>query len=54
MFTSVDKAIVACFGVIVFFGGYFGVNLEWLGDYAEPVSAIATAALVYFVPNKVR
>lgn len=52
MFTSVDKAIVAAIGVTVFFGGYFGIDLQWLGNFAEPVAAIATAALVYFVPNK--
>jgi|TARA_B100001964_G_C13726659_1_gene376977 hypothetical protein len=52
MFTSLDKAIVALLGSFIFIGGYFGLDLEFLGGLAEPVVAVATALLVYFVPNK--
>lgn len=52
MITSMDKAIVALLGSFIFIGGYFGLDLAFLGVLAEPAAAVVTALLVYFVPNK--
>ena len=54
MFTSIDKAIVAFIGAIVFFIAEFtALDQGFIGsDLIQSVSAVITAILVYIVPNK--
>lgn len=54
MFTSVDKAIVAVIGAIVFFvSEYTDLEPDFITqELIQSVSAVLTAVLVYLVPNK--
>ncbi|MEC7028234.1 MAG: hypothetical protein VXW91_01070 [Pseudomonadota bacterium] len=56
MFTSIDKAIVALLGAIVFLVAEF-TDLEQnfiSQEVLQSVAAVVTAILVYIVPNKVK
>lgn len=53
MFTSIDKALIAAFGAVLYvakaLGGIdFGITTETFGA----IVAAVTPLLVYFVPNK--
>lgn len=54
MFTSIDKAIIAVLGAIVFFvSEYTDLEPGFVSEeLIQSVSAVLTAALVYLVPNK--
>lgn len=54
MFTSVDKALVAMLGAIVFFiSEYTDLEPDFISEeLLQSVSAVLTAALVYVVPDK--
>lgn len=54
MFTSIDKAIVAVLGAIVFFvAEYTDLEPGFISqDLLQSVAAVLTAILVYAVPNK--
>ena len=54
MFTSIDKAIIAALGAILFFiTEYTNIEPDFITeDLIQSIAAVITAALVYFVPNK--
>ncbi len=54
MFTTVDKAIVAVIGAVVFFvSEYTDIEPDFVTEeLIQSVSAVLTAILVYIVPNK--
>lgn len=54
MFTSIDKALVALLGAIVYLASaLFGVELSWLtADMIQNAVTFATPLLVWLVPNK--
>ncbi|MEM6780226.1 MAG: hypothetical protein AAF569_00010 [Pseudomonadota bacterium] len=54
MFTSIDKAIIAILGAIVFLvSEYTDLEPDFISqDIIQSAAAIVTAALVYLVPNK--
>ena len=54
MFTSIDKAIIAFLGSIVFFiSEYTNLEPDFISDeLIQSIAAILTTLLVYLVPNK--
>lgn len=55
MFTSMDKALAALLGVIVYFLGQFGINLPWLTpELTSDIAVAVTPFVVWLVPNKPR
>lgn len=53
MFTSIDKALVAAFGAIVYLAQAFGgVNIGISNETFATIMAAAMPILVYLVPNK--
>lgn len=56
MFTSIDKAIVALLGAIVFLiAEYTDLEQDFIAqEVLQSIAALVTAALVYIVPNKVK
>ncbi len=56
MFTTIDKAIVALLGAVVFLvSEYTDLEADFVSqDLLQSAAAIITALLVYIVPNKDR
>lgn len=55
MFTSLDKALVAAIGSVIFFVNMvWGINLfgEHAADVVEAIVAVLMPILVWLVPNK--
>lgn len=55
MFTTVDKALVALIGVILFaLNTYFGVELDLPTNLVNAIVGILTPILTWAIPNKAR
>ncbi len=54
MFTSIDKALVALIGGLIFIvSTYFGVNLSWISqETIATIVGLLTPVLVWAIPNK--
>lgn len=53
MFTTVDKALVALIGVILFaLNNYLGVGVDLPTDTINAIVAVLTPILTWAVPNK--
>ena len=54
MFTSIDKALVALIGAIVYLlSAFFGIKISWITpDLIQNVVTFVTPLLVWLVPNK--
>lgn len=54
MFTSIDKALVALIGAIVYLiSAFFGIELSWLTtDMIQNAVTFLTPLLVWLIPNK--
>lgn len=55
MFTSIDKALVALIGSVLFFlNMVFGINAfgEHAADVIEAIVAVLTPILVWLIPNR--
>lgn len=54
MFTSMDKALVALIGALVYLASnFFGADFAWLTpDAIQNAVTIATPILVWLIPNK--
>ena len=53
MFTSIDKALVAALGALVYFLAQFGITLPWLTpEIIENIAVGLTPILVWLIPNK--
>lgn len=53
MFTSMDKAIAALLGVVVYLLAQFGITLPWVtADLLQDIAVYLTPFLVWLVPNK--
>ena len=56
MFTSIDKALVALFGAIIYLiSAFFGIEFSWLTpDMIQNAVTVVTPLLVWLIPNKPR
>lgn len=54
MFTTIDKALVALIGAVVYLASaLFGIELAWLtSEMIQNAVTILTPLLVWIVPNK--
>lgn len=54
MITSIDKALVALIGALVYFAStFFGIEIGWLTpEMIQNFVTFATPLLVWLVPNK--
>lgn len=54
MFTTIDKALVAGLGAIIYFLGEFGIGLPFEASEAllQSLAAVLTPILVWAIPNK--
>lgn len=53
MFTSIDKALVAALGALVYFLAQFGITIPWLTpEIIENIAVGLTPILVWLIPNK--
>jgi len=54
MFTTIDKALVALLGAVIFLvSQYTDLEPDFISEeLLQSVSAVVSSVLVYFVPNK--
>lgn len=53
MITSIDKALAALLGAIVYFLGLYDITLPWLtAEMQQQIAVALTPIVVWAVPNK--